>query len=300
MKKIGKIGCGVSLGILGFKLVGALCGLALLVTLFIGMQQPDRTTPRRLIYSVRASTATPPITRAAMTFSEILARQSPTRAGKTTANVIEVVDGDTLAVRLDGQAVRVGLLLVAAPKPGDPYYAESVRDVDALLNGQVVTLAQDVSDIDAEGRLLRYVYLSDGRLANAEILRAGLAQLDTTKPDADELAKMRAAEQEAKFAGRGLWATLIPAMTQANRSDVAANATVNQTANLRAGPSTDYAIVGSANAGEALKVVGVNTAGDWYLLEDGKWIAAFLIDGAPDELPLVDELLAFPNLDVNP
>ena len=59
-------------------------------------------------------------------------------------------------------------------------------------------------------------------------------------------------------------------------------AVANRDANLRAGPGTEFAVVGNAQAGDALRVVGRNAAGDWYELEGGRWIAAFLVDGAPD------------------
>jgi len=49
-------------------------------------------------------------------------------------------------------------------------------------------------------------------------------------------------------------------------------------ANLRSGPGTDYEIVGSMATGVQLTIVGSNDAGDWYQMEDGKWIAAFLVD----------------------
>lgn len=55
-------------------------------------------------------------------------------------------------------------------------------------------------------------------------------------------------------------------------------ATVSRNANLRAGPGTSYAIVGSAKAGATVVISGTNTAGDWYQLDTGEWIAAFLIE----------------------
>jgi hypothetical protein len=60
--------------------------------------------------------------------------------------------------------------------------------------------------------------------------------------------------------------------------------TVTRDANLRAGPGTTFAVVGSARAGSSVVVSGTNPAGDWYQLDDGKWIAAFLVrsgDAAP-------------------
>ncbi len=63
--------------------------------------------------------------------------------------------------------------------------------------------------------------------------------------------------------------------------------TVIRSANLRAGPGTKYAIVGSAPAGTAVRIAGTNKTGDWYHLSNGRWIAAFLVDrdGASAQAP---------------
>ena len=53
---------------------------------------------------------------------------------------------------------------------------------------------------------------------------------------------------------------------------------VVRNANLRSGPGTKYAIVGSAPAGTTVRIAGTNKAGDWYHLSSGRWIAAFLVD----------------------
>jgi hypothetical protein len=65
-------------------------------------------------------------------------------------------------------------------------------------------------------------------------------------------------------------------------------ATVNDAANLRSGPGTDFPIVGSVAAGQSLTITGRNPAGDWYQLADGNWIAAFLVTGAPADVAVVD------------
>ena len=52
-------------------------------------------------------------------------------------------------------------------------------------------------------------------------------------------------------------------------------------ANLHAGPSTAYPITGGVRAGQQLDVVARTQAGDWYLLADGRWIAAFLVKDPP-------------------
>jgi len=65
-------------------------------------------------------------------------------------------------------------------------------------------------------------------------------------------------------------------------------ATIYHVANLRSGPGTTYPIVGSAQPGYTLDLIGRDQTGEWFILRDGMWIAAFLISGAPTDLPVVD------------
>ncbi len=67
-----------------------------------------------------------------------------------------------------------------------------------------------------------------------------------------------------------------------------ATAIVDKNANLRSGPGTTYAVAGNVKAGATVTIVGSNAAGDWYQLEDGKWIAAFLVKNVSDDVPTVD------------
>lgn len=60
----------------------------------------------------------------------------------------------------------------------------------------------------------------------------------------------------------------------------------NGDANLRAGPGTEYAVVGGVATGSPLQVVARNEAGDWVRLADGNWMAGFLVDGLPGDLPV--------------
>lgn len=83
-------------------------------------------------------------------------------------------------------------------------------------------------------------------------------------------------------------ATDVPLAPAATPTPEAAQPSANGDANLRAGPGTEYAIMGQAQAGQALEVVARNGAGDWYQLADGGWVAAFLVDGASGGLPIVE------------
>jgi hypothetical protein len=61
--------------------------------------------------------------------------------------------------------------------------------------------------------------------------------------------------------------------------------TVNRNANLRAGPGTNYAVVGGAKAGQTVQILDTNAEQTWYQLVDQSWIAAFLVT-LPPPLPL--------------
>lgn len=69
---------------------------------------------------------------------------------------------------------------------------------------------------------------------------------------------------------------------------VTEEAIVNRPANLRACPGVSCDIVGRATRGQVVEIMGQSADGDWYLLSTGEWIAEWLVDGAPEELPVMD------------
>jgi tetratricopeptide (TPR) repeat protein len=92
---------------------------------------------------------------------------------------------------------------------------------------------------------------------------------------------------EVVIAGGDLLPAGAVAQSAPQSEPVGASATANRNSNLRGGPGTNYPIVGNARAGQALRPVGKNAAGTWYLLDNDAWIAAFLVDGAPANLRVV-------------
>lgn len=71
------------------------------------------------------------------------------------------------------------------------------------------------------------------------------------------------------------------------------NTTVNAEANLRAGPGTTFEIVSQATPGQTVQIAAVSEDGGWYLLATGAWIATFLVDEQPANVPVVnDDILA--------
>lgn len=70
-------------------------------------------------------------------------------------------------------------------------------------------------------------------------------------------------------------ATPVPTKTV---SDTVTSGVVNRDANLRAGPGTNQKIVGGVKAGQKITVASFNPDGSWLQLDNGAWIAAFLVD----------------------
>jgi hypothetical protein len=75
------------------------------------------------------------------------------------------------------------------------------------------------------------------------------------------------------------------AQSTPTKTPVIAVGTANRNANLRAGPGTTFAIVGSVKTGDKLNIVGTNAAKNWYNLDTGAWIATFLVTVPADSAP---------------
>lgn len=122
--------------------------------------------------------------------------------------VRQVIDGDTITV--SGVGV-VRLLGVDAPekkggyRESEPYGDAATKFMRALVDGQLVRLEYDGPRKDQYNRTLAYVFLPDGRLANVEIIRAGLAET-YRRFEYHRKPAFFAAEREAKGAKRGMWA----------------------------------------------------------------------------------------------
>lgn len=135
--------------------------------------------------------------------------------GLPRATVERVVDGDTVVVRVGGREERVRLIGINTPESVDPrrpvecFGAEASANAKLLLDGRTVLLEDDPSQDsrDSNGRMLRYVWLEDGRLANLEQVSQGFAAEYTYSTPYKYRDLFREAQRAARDAGRGLWAT---------------------------------------------------------------------------------------------
>ncbi|WP_448576304.1 thermonuclease family protein [Thermomicrobium sp.] len=158
-----------------------------------------------------AATATATPARAA----RVPATVTPAIAGET-AQVVTVIDGDTLTVRTArGEAV-VRLIGIDAPErgnaagqPAECYFEEATAMLRLLTSpGTIVILERDVSETDRYGRLLRYVWVEQGGrwlLVNEELVRRGAAVARRYAPDVRYADRLEAAQRQAQRERRGLW-----------------------------------------------------------------------------------------------
>ncbi len=126
--------------------------------------------------------------------------------------VVEVSDGDTFSVDMDGRTEKVRMIGVDTPetvKPNSPVecYGKAASDyTKKTLSTQNVRLEADPTNQnrDRYNRLLRYVYLSDDTLFNKKLIEEGygFAYLSFPFTKADEF---REAAKQAREQARGVW-----------------------------------------------------------------------------------------------
>ncbi len=93
--------------------------------------------------------------------------------GLQPATVLEVIDGDTINVRIGGREERVRYYGVDTPERGERCFAEATGRNEALAGGRVLLLP-DARERDDFGRLLRYVFTEEGVSLEARLIAEGL------------------------------------------------------------------------------------------------------------------------------
>lgn len=120
-------------------------------------------------------------------------------------SVRSVTDGDTLVVT-DGRRVR--LAQVDAPETSDCFGSQATEALRRMADGQPVTLRRPSNgpERDRYGRTLAEVLIA-GRSVNEALVAEGAAEWYDAfaREDPDLAERLRAAENAAREAGRGLW-----------------------------------------------------------------------------------------------
>jgi micrococcal nuclease len=126
--------------------------------------------------------------------------------------VARFVDGDTIIVDMNGADETIRMIGVDTPETHRPetplqcYGPQAADYTKDLIGRSKVRLAADAlnTNRDRYGRLLRYVYLPDGALVEAQLIKNGYGFAYTSFPfeKRDEFVSY---ETSAKQAGLGLW-----------------------------------------------------------------------------------------------
>lgn len=128
--------------------------------------------------------------------------------------VIKVVDGDTIAVDIEGVSETIRLIGINTPETVDPrkpvecFGIEASNKAKELLSGKSVALEKDSSqdERDKYGRLLRYIKTKDGLFYNLEIIKQGYAYEYTYGIPYKYQREFKEAENYARTKKLGLWA----------------------------------------------------------------------------------------------
>jgi micrococcal nuclease len=147
------------------------------------------------------------------------------QAQRESATVLRIMDGETLKIERNGQKELIRLIGIDTPKSKMHQKAERIAmqskqdflpmtspAIEAMQylkhlvkSGDTVVIEFDVETRDKTGLLLGYVFLSDGRMLNKEILKAGYAYLVTSAPNVKHQEELLQARHEAWRHARGVW-----------------------------------------------------------------------------------------------
>ena len=107
------------------------------------------------------------------------------RSAVEVGEVVRVIDGDSIEVRLDGEDIQVRYIGINTPEYYSDERDEAIIATQAnkdLVQGKTIYMFKDQSNKDRYDRLLRYV-LTDKDFVNLEQVRNGYAEAKEYPPD---------------------------------------------------------------------------------------------------------------------
>jgi len=143
--------------------------------------------------------------------------QTVNKADPGSYSINHFVDGDTIAVNMNGKVETVRFIGIDTPethKPNTPvqcYGPAAAAYTKTMIGSNKVRLEADPQSTnrDRYNRLLRYVYLPDGTLLNEKIVQTGhgfyYPYFPFTKSE-----QFNADEEQAKAQNIGLWGNCTP------------------------------------------------------------------------------------------
>lgn len=128
--------------------------------------------------------------------------------GRVDASVERIVDGDTLVITGAGKVRLIGVDTPEVYGAAECFGTEASSFAKRLMPpGSRVSYRVGAEPRDRYGRLLAYVYVPDGRMANKVLVDAGYATPLTIAPNVEFADRFKQGARRARAAGRGLWAS---------------------------------------------------------------------------------------------
>ncbi|MGC4189915.1 MAG: thermonuclease family protein [Thermomicrobiales bacterium] len=127
------------------------------------------------------------------------------------AKVVDVVNGETIVVDVDGVRQNVRYLGIQAPTGDDCFASEATAANAKLVAGQTVRIERQATNVDPRGNWVRDVWApaQDGRyqLVSANLVAEGAAKANISEPNTRFSGWLMGGEAAAKAQGLGLWAS---------------------------------------------------------------------------------------------
>lgn len=134
---------------------------------------------------------------------------APGKPDLLSAQVVGVIDGDTIRVTSGGQTAEVSYSGITAPAGDACYAAEAKTANEQLVGGRTILLERQRFNSDGHGSLVRDVWVvqDDGSriLVSAELVAEGAATPSIRSPDSRFAGWLVANRDHATAAGAGLW-----------------------------------------------------------------------------------------------
>jgi len=200
------------------------------------------------------------------------------------SEILDVVDGDTVKILYNGTEETVRLIGIDTPetvhptKPAQCFGAEASARTKELLTGKRVAVELDSSqgERDKYGRLLAYLFLTNGTNVAEELILEGYGKEYTYDQPYNYMMEFRQAEERARTSGTGLWAaatcggnTESSAITASSQSDSMGTCTIK--GNITAeGEKIYHTAVCSSYA----KTVITETKGEQWFCSEAEAVAA--------------------------
>ena len=206
------------------------------VVIFSGDSVSEQDTTLLSQQKVKTTTIIPDETTSSASVIEAVTESSPTKEPEVSENtqisnvittqpieqepviklysVIKVVDGDTLAIQMDGQSQTIRLIGIDTPetvhpsKPVECFGLEASNKAKEILTGTQVSIETDSTQgaYDRYNRLLAYIILEDGTNFNKLMIEEGYGYEYTYRLPYKYQSEFKSAQQQAEANKRGLWA----------------------------------------------------------------------------------------------